>query len=61
MFMIGDGNGVTRPATILAVNDAIAESDESFTVSVDSADPPSTIGTPSSQNATIMAAASDRK
>ena len=44
---------------ILAVNDTVAENGESFTVSVDSADPPSTIGTPSSQTATIMA--SDRK
>ena len=59
MFMIGDGNDVTRPATILAVDDDIAENDQSFTVSISSTDPPSTIGTPSSQNATIMA--SDRK
>ena len=60
MFMIGDGNGVTRPATILAVDDEIAENDESFTVSISSTDLPSMIGTPpSSQTATIMA--SDRK
>ena len=59
MFMIGDGNGVTRTAMISAVDDDIAENVESFTVSISSTGPPSTIGTPSSQTAMIMA--SDRK
>ena len=44
---------------ISAVDDDIAEDEEDFTISIDSTDPPSTTGIPSSQTATIMA--SDRK
>ena len=59
MFMPMSPNGATATAMILAVDDNIAENDETFTVSIDSTNPPSTTGTPSSQTATIMA--SDRK
>jgi len=52
-------DGATATAMILAVDDLIAENDETFTVSIVSTDPLSTTGTPSSQPATIMA--SDRK
>ena len=59
-FTVGDGDDATETAMILAVDDEIAENEESFTVSIGSTDPPSMIGTPpSSQTATIMA--SDRK
>lgn len=51
--------GATERARIFAVDDNIAEDVENFTVSIGSTYPPSTIGTDSSQTATIMD--SDRK
>jgi len=57
---MGAGNGITETALILAVDDAIAEDVETFTVSINSTDPPCAASpTASSQTATIIA--NDRK
>ena len=58
-FATNSTDGTTETAMILAVDDDIAENAETFTVSIDSTDPPCASATPSSQPATIVA--SDRK
>ena len=53
-FPPGSGNGTTMTVTISAVDDAIAEGDEEFQVSVGSTSPAVTDGSPTSLTVTIL-------